>query len=82
MCYRPVKKAEDPDDEEITSESDSEETKQSTEKFKPQKSAAKRKLTMEEIPEFLAKRQKDFQSYRFECRSVLLLFEYHPDSSM
>ncbi|XP_055995936.1 protein AATF-like isoform X2 [Ostrea edulis] len=61
---KPVKKAEDPDDEEITSESDSEETKQSTEKFKPQKSAAKRKLTMEEIPEFLAKRQKDFQSYR------------------
>jgi hypothetical protein len=71
-----VTKAEDSDDEEITSESESDEPKQSKEKVQQQKTAPKRKLTMEEIPEFLAKRQKDFQSYRFEfkCDAVYNYF--------
>lgn len=61
---KPVKKSEDPDDEEITSESDSEETHETTGNVKETKTAVKRKLTTEEIPEFLAKRHKDLQSYR------------------
>ncbi|XP_062570249.1 protein AATF-like [Saccostrea cucullata] len=61
---KPVKKTEDPDDEEITSESDTEETKQTDEKSTVQHKGRKRKLAMEEIPDFLAKRHKDFQNYR------------------
>ncbi|XP_022336359.2 protein AATF-like isoform X2 [Crassostrea virginica] len=61
---KPVKKLEDPDEEEITSESDSEEPTQSTQKPKEPKHAPKRKLSPEEIPAFLAKRHKDFHSYR------------------
>lgn len=69
---RPVKKSEDPDDEEITSESDSEETHEMTGNVKETKTAIKRKLTTEEIPEFLAKRHKDLHSYRSEyCSNSL-----------
>lgn len=61
---KPVKKSEDPDDEEITSESDSDEPHEATGNVKETKTAVKRKLTTEEIPEFLAKRHKDLHSYR------------------
>uniref|UniRef100_K1QS13 Protein AATF n=1 Tax=Magallana gigas TaxID=29159 RepID=K1QS13_MAGGI len=52
------------DDEEITSESDSEEPHEATGNVKETKTAFKRKLATEEIPEFLAKRHKDLHSYR------------------
>ena len=42
LSLRPVKKSEDPDEEEITSESDSEEPTQSTQKPKEPKHAPKR----------------------------------------
>lgn len=64
MHCRPVKKSEDPDNEEITSESDSEEPHEATGNVKETKTAVKRKLTTEEIPDFLAKRHKDLHSYR------------------
>lgn len=66
MHCRLVKKSEDPDDEEITSESDSEEPHEATGNVKETKTAFKRKLATEEIPEFLAKRHKDLHSYRSE----------------
>lgn len=72
MHCRPVKKSEDPDDEEITSESDSEEPHETTGNVKETKTAVKRKLTTEEIPEFLAKRHKDLHSYRSEYCSISL----------
>ena len=73
LHLRPVKKSEDPDEEEITSESDSEEPTQSTQKPKEPKHAPKRKLSPEEIPAFLAKRHKDFHSYRW-----VIMDEYFP----
>lgn len=59
-----VKKPVDPDDEEITSESDSEEPHQMAANVKEPRTSIKRKLTTKEIPEFLAKRHKDLHSYR------------------
>ena len=51
-----------PEEEEITSESDAEEDGEGQKK---QQHAVKRKLKMDDYPEFLAKRHKCFEQYRY-----------------
>lgn len=73
MYCRLVKKSEDLDDEEITSELDFEELYEVIGNVKEIKIVVKRKFVIEEILEFLVKRYKDFYSYRLEYCLIFLL---------
>lgn len=73
MYCRLVKKSEDLDDEEITSEFDFEELYEVIGNVKEIKIVFKRKFVIEEILEFLVKRYKDFYSYRLEYCLIFLL---------
>ena len=54
-----------PEEEEITSESDADSEEDGEGQKKQQHHAAKRKLKMDDYPEFLAKRHKCFEQYRY-----------------
>ncbi|XP_041367848.1 protein AATF-like [Gigantopelta aegis] len=58
------KKQLDEDDEEITSDSEKEDTATTDQKTKLKSSVLKRKLKMKDYPEFLAKRHASFKAYR------------------
>ncbi|KAK2184514.1 hypothetical protein NP493_262g02006 [Ridgeia piscesae] len=59
-----VKISHKPEEEEITSESDADSEENGEGQKKQQHHAAKRKLKMDDYPEFLAKRHKCFEQYR------------------